>query len=55
MPFFVIDRKYGISGAQPAEVFSQVLERAWDESHPRLEHIVEPTSDDACGPDGCEI
>ena len=33
VPFFVIDRLYGVSGAQPAEVFGQVLERAWDESH----------------------
>jgi predicted DsbA family dithiol-disulfide isomerase len=28
VPFFVLDRKYGISGAQPAEVFAQALERA---------------------------
>jgi predicted DsbA family dithiol-disulfide isomerase len=28
VPFFVIDRKYGVSGAQPVEVFSQVLEKA---------------------------
>ncbi len=28
VPFFVIDRRYGVSGAQPAEVFLQVLERA---------------------------
>ena len=27
VPFFVIDRRYGISGAQPAELFAQVLER----------------------------
>lgn len=27
VPFFVFDGKYGISGAQPAEVFSQVLTR----------------------------
>jgi predicted DsbA family dithiol-disulfide isomerase len=32
VPFFVIDRRYGISGAQPAEVFSQALERAWADS-----------------------
>jgi predicted DsbA family dithiol-disulfide isomerase len=55
VPFFVIDRKYGISGAQPAEVFSQVLERAWDEAHPRLEQVGVASSDDACGPDGCAI
>jgi predicted DsbA family dithiol-disulfide isomerase len=28
VPFFVIDRKYGISGAQPVETFIQVLEKA---------------------------
>lgn len=29
VPFFVLDRRYGISGGQPAEVFTQALERAW--------------------------
>jgi predicted DsbA family dithiol-disulfide isomerase len=29
VPFFVIDEKYGVSGAQPSELFSQVLEQAW--------------------------
>ena len=28
VPFFVIDMKYGISGAQPQEVFSQTLATA---------------------------
>ena len=32
VPFFVIDRRYAISGAQPAELLRQALERAWDES-----------------------
>ena len=52
VPFYVVDRKYGISGAQPREVFSQVLERAWDESHPKLDLV---GGADACGPDGCAI
>jgi predicted DsbA family dithiol-disulfide isomerase len=34
VPLFVIDRKYGISGAQPADTITQVLERAWRESEP---------------------
>jgi predicted DsbA family dithiol-disulfide isomerase len=34
VPFFVIDRKVGISGAQPAEVFSKALEQVWTDSHP---------------------
>jgi predicted DsbA family dithiol-disulfide isomerase len=29
VPFFVIDRRYGVSGAQPVEVFTQVLETAF--------------------------
>ncbi|MGZ4555186.1 MAG: DsbA family oxidoreductase, partial [Mycobacteriaceae bacterium] len=29
VPFFVIDGKYGISGAQPADVVLQTLEQAW--------------------------
>jgi predicted DsbA family dithiol-disulfide isomerase len=32
VPFFVIDMKYGISGAQPLEAFTQTLESAWQES-----------------------
>lgn len=31
VPFFVIDRRYGVSGAQPAEAFAQALDRAWTE------------------------
>ncbi|HUX13986.1 MAG TPA: DsbA family oxidoreductase [Spirochaetia bacterium] len=29
VPFFVIERKWGISGAQPVEVFSEALATAW--------------------------
>jgi predicted DsbA family dithiol-disulfide isomerase len=32
VPFFVIDETYGIAGAQPPEVFANVLERAWSEN-----------------------
>jgi predicted DsbA family dithiol-disulfide isomerase len=42
VPFFVIDRKYGVSGAQPAEL--TVLSDATGSD-----------SGDACGPDGCEV
>jgi predicted DsbA family dithiol-disulfide isomerase len=59
VPFFVIDRKYGVSGAQPAEAFVQVLERAWSEAHPRLQHVgdqhVGQQDREVCGPDGCAI
>ena len=39
VPFFVIDQSYGVSGAQPTEAFTQVLERAWAEAHPSIEII----------------
>jgi predicted DsbA family dithiol-disulfide isomerase len=31
VPFFVVDARYGVSGAQPYEVFSQALARVWEE------------------------
>lgn len=33
VPFFVINRKYAISGAQPSDVFLKVLQKAWAEEH----------------------
>ena len=32
VPFFVIDRKYAISGAQPAETFANALQKAFEEA-----------------------
>jgi predicted DsbA family dithiol-disulfide isomerase len=32
VPFFVIDRRFGISGAQPAAVMAQALDQAWAEA-----------------------
>lgn len=29
VPFFVFDRRYGVSGGQPVELFTQALEQAW--------------------------
>jgi predicted DsbA family dithiol-disulfide isomerase len=31
VPFFVIERRYGVSGAQPVDVLSAALDRAWAE------------------------
>jgi predicted DsbA family dithiol-disulfide isomerase len=33
VPFFVIDGRYGVSGAQPAAALREVLETAWAQSH----------------------
>ncbi|MFE5619641.1 DsbA family oxidoreductase [Streptomyces sp. NPDC056524] len=51
VPFFVLDRRYGISGGQPAEVFTQALEQAWQG------RALQPAGGDAaaCDVDGtCE-
>ncbi|WP_338485581.1 DsbA family oxidoreductase [Streptomyces sp. SCSIO 75703] len=52
VPFFVIDRAYGVSGAQSAEVFTDALTRAWGERAP-----LAPAAPGAevCGPDGCAV
>lgn len=34
VPFFVVNAKWGISGAQPTEVFAEALNRIWAELHP---------------------
>jgi predicted DsbA family dithiol-disulfide isomerase len=32
VPFFVINRRYGVSGAQPAEIMLKALAAGWDDS-----------------------
>lgn len=51
VPFFVIDNKYGVSGAQPAELFLQALTTAYAEKSPSL--ITLDGGGEACGPEGC--
>jgi predicted DsbA family dithiol-disulfide isomerase len=34
VPFFVVDRRYGAAGAQPADLLLQVLEQAWADASP---------------------
>ena len=62
VPFFVVDRKYGVSGAQPADQLLMVLERAWSERTPLTMVGAQVqggegsrTADEACGPDGCAL
>ncbi|MFH9980669.1 DsbA family oxidoreductase [Streptomyces sp. NPDC017179] len=55
VPFFVLDRKYGVSGAQPAEVFTQALTQAWGERSPLTLLQSGDADGDACGPDGCAV
>ncbi|KPQ09373.1 MAG: putative dithiol-disulfide isomerase involved in polyketide biosynthesis [Algoriphagus marincola HL-49] len=54
VPFFVLDRKFGISGAQPDEVFEETLEKAWSEfakNNPVLE-IKTAENGESCDIDG---
>jgi predicted DsbA family dithiol-disulfide isomerase len=51
VPFFVIDRKYGAAGAQPAELLLQILERAWAEENP----LVTVPAADGCTDDSCAV
>mgnify|MGYP001946585876 CR=1 FL=1 len=34
VPFFVFGRRYAVSGAQPTELFGEVLEKTWEEAQP---------------------
>ncbi|MFC9480576.1 DsbA family oxidoreductase [Streptomyces griseus] len=55
VPFFVLDRRYGISGGQPSEVFVQALEQAWKD---RSATALTTVGGDAAGCDAdgaCEV
>ncbi|MFJ9640439.1 DsbA family oxidoreductase [Streptomyces sp. NPDC101178] len=55
VPFFVLDRRYGISGGQPSEVFGQALEQAWKD-RPATELTTVGGDAAACDTDGaCEV
>jgi len=58
VPFFILNRKYAISGAQPTETFVQALDKVWKEekSTPTFESLVSNTGTDAACADGsCAI
>jgi predicted DsbA family dithiol-disulfide isomerase len=58
VPFFVFNQKYAVSGAQPTESFSQVLEKVWEEEHPaaKFEILTDETSSEGlCTDEGCAI
>lgn len=56
VPFFVLDRKYGVAGAQPTEAFTQALTQAygeWRKTQPLT--TLETTEGASCSLDGsCE-
>ena len=54
VPFFVLDRKYAVSGAQEEKYFTQVLEHMWDE-HKELHDLKPEKSGPVCTDDYCEF
>ena len=53
VPFFVLDRKYAVSGAQQEDYFLQALNQLWAETNP-LETIGEGNGH-VCNDEGCSI
>ncbi len=52
VPFFAIDERYGISGAQPAELIFEALQQAYAEA----KMVVVGAGDaDSCADGGCEV
>lgn len=55
VPFFVFNRKYAVSGAQPADVFTQSIQKAYDEwSSEKAKLNLEVIDGPSCGPTGCD-
>lgn len=53
VPFFVMDRKYAVSGAQPLEVFTETLQKSWDNWEGKSQfQTVESAAGAVCTPDG---
>ena len=52
VPFYVANGKYAVSGAQPAEVFGQLLQRAYSEDNP-LTLVNDGAADVTCEGDSC--
>lgn len=54
VPFFVLDNKYAISGAQHEETFIKTLEKVWEEGQFESKITILNSEDtNSCGIDGC--
>ena len=54
VPFFVVDGRYGVSGAQPASALAQVLAQAWAERTP-LQVVATGPAGPGCDGDACAV
>ncbi|MFC4949666.1 DsbA family oxidoreductase [Pseudonocardia sp. GCM10023141] len=55
VPFYVIDQKYGVSGAQPPEALLEVLTTAWADAHPVSVLTPAGADGDACADGSCAV
>ena len=55
VPFFAIDERYGLSGAQSPDVILAALRQAWAESRPRALTPVGDAKADGCTDESCTI
>jgi predicted DsbA family dithiol-disulfide isomerase len=55
VPFFVVDHKFGISGAQPVDTIVSVLDRAWAKAHPIEVLAGGGSADGTCDDGSCAI
>ena len=59
VPFFVIDRKYALSGAQPVEAFKQAISQGYQEWIATQEKTpltnLNTSSENTCDENGCEV
>jgi protein disulfide-isomerase len=55
VPFFVLDNKYAISGAQPATAFLETLEKVWQEGKfDSKVTLLNTTKENSCDINGCD-
>ncbi len=54
VPFFVIDRKYGVSGAQPIEIFVEALTQAYREGQHKFK-MAGKQNNGVCENDNCRV
>jgi len=54
VPFFVLNRKYGVSGAQPEEYFAEVLNTLWKEEK-EIKPLKSTVKGHTCDDEGCSI
>jgi predicted DsbA family dithiol-disulfide isomerase len=55
VPFFVLDRRFGVSGAQSPEVLRAALQQAWDAQTPFVELTPHDDADANCADGRCDI